>query len=104
MNDVSLREYLEEKFKHQDGRIDGTNRRLDQLTDAIVKLTESTVTLKKFESTYHRVGELQQMLHDVDNRVDKVEGYIGTWRYIGAAVVTVIVAIVIAWLKGALGV
>lgn len=104
MNEVTLREFLEEKFRHQDTRIDGTNRRLDQLTVAIEKMAESTVTIKKFESTYHRVGKLQQAISDLDDRVAKTEGYIGIWRYIGAGIMTVILTILIAWLSGALGV
>lgn len=103
MNEVTLKEFLEEKFKHQDGRIDGTNRRLDQLAMAIEKLAENMVSVNRFESTYHRVGELQQAIRDLDERMDKAEGYIGVWRYIGAGVMTVVMAILIAWLSGTLG-
>lgn len=103
MNEVTLKEFLEEKFRHQESRLEATNRRLDQLTMAIEKLAETTVSIKKFESTCHRVGELQQAIRDMDQRLDKAENYIGIWRYLGAGAVTVILAILIAWLKVSLG-
>jgi len=96
MNDVSLRDLMETKFNHLDTRI-------QELKSAIEKLAEGTVTAERFESTYHKVSKLEQAVDDLDNRLDKAEGYIGIWRYLGAAAVTVIVTILIAWLSGRLG-
>jgi methyltransferase-like protein len=104
MNEITLKEFLEEKFKHQDQRIDGTNRRLDHLTLVIEKLTETTVTIKKFDSAYHQISELRKNLDTTDNRITVLEGFINIWRYIGAALTTILLAIIIAWLSGRLGV
>ena len=94
--EVSLRELMEEKFK-------SLERRVAELTRAIETLAAATVSKERFDSTYNRVIKLEQALSDMDNRLDKAESYIGIWRYLGAAIVTVITALVIAWLAGRMG-
>jgi hypothetical protein len=97
MNEVSLRDLMEEKFQALDIR-------LSELKRAIERLAENTVSVERFESTYHKVGRLERAVEDLDERISKTEGYIGIWRYIGAGIMTVILAILIAWLSGTLGV
>lgn len=97
MNDISLRDLMEEKFQALD-------MRLSELKRAIERLAENTVSVERFESAYHKVGRLEKAVEDLDDRIAKAEGYIGIWRYIGAGLMTVILAILIAWLSGTLGV
>lgn len=93
----ALRELMEVKFKHLEERI-------DHLKHAIEKMAESSVKAYQFESTTRKVDELQQMTKTLDDRMDDAEGYIRIYRYVGMLLVSVILAIVIAWLKGVLGV
>lgn len=95
MNDVSLRDLMETKFNNLD-------RRIDELKRAIEKMAENTVAVERFNSTYHKVAKLEQAVKDLDDRLDKSEGFISIWRYIGATVITILVALIIGWLSGRL--
>lgn len=97
MTDVSLRDLFEEKFNHLD-------RRISELKDAIEKLAGNTVPLERFETSCKRIRTLEIDAKDMDTRLDKVESYIGVWRYIGSAIVFILLAIIVAWLKNQLGV
>lgn len=92
MEDVSLKELMETRFQ-------ALERRIDELTRAIERLAEGTVSAERFESAYHKVSKLEQAVADLDNRLGKAEGYIGAWRYIGATVITIVTALAIAWLS-----
>lgn len=93
----ALHELMEVKFKHLE-------KRIDDLKQAIEKMAEGSVKAYQFESTVRKVDELRQMAKTLDDRVDSVEGYVTVYRYVGMLLVSVILAIVIAWLKGILGV
>jgi len=94
-NNITLKELMEEKFRALDAR-------LYELKLAVDRLAENTVAVDRFESTTHKVVQLQQMTNDIDDRLVRVEGYIGVWRYIGAGLMTIVLALLIAWLSGRL--
>jgi chaperonin cofactor prefoldin len=93
----ALRELMEVKFKHLE-------KRIDDLRQAIEKMAETSIKTYQFESTVRKVDELRQMTKTLDDRIDDAESYIKIYRYVGMLLVSVVLAIVIAWLKGVLGV
>ena len=94
-NNITLKELMEEKFRALDARI-------YELKLSIDRLAQNTVAIDRFESQYRKVGELHEAIKNLDTRLDKAESYIGIWRYIGAGIVTIILALIIAYLSGRL--
>jgi hypothetical protein len=99
-NDTGLRELMEAKFEHMEGRI-------DDLRSAIEKLTVATVRSERFDSALIKIGDLQTItkqtdgrLDDIEKRQDAADGQAKVYKYIGGVAVTIATALVIAWLAG----
>jgi vacuolar-type H+-ATPase subunit D/Vma8 len=97
MEEVTLRELIEVRLNSIDSRI-------SDLKSAIEKLTEGAVQEERFKSTTHKVEKLQEMVNQLDNRVDETEGQIRIYKYIGSVVVGIVAIIAAAWIKSLLGV
>lgn len=101
---LALRELMEAKFAHMETRF-------DDLKDTFEKFTKVAVRSDRFESAMLKIRDLHALTKQTDKRInglekrqDKTEGQAKVFKYIGGLVVFVVIAIIIAWLKGVLGI
>lgn len=107
-DEVTLREFMEERMRALEVLF---TRELSNLSSAVEKLADDMVTGLQFEQLARDVAELtkqgeEQQGHIVglERRTVRVEGFQRVVRYVGGITVAVLVALVVAWLKGLLGV
>jgi sugar-specific transcriptional regulator TrmB len=96
MPDVTLRELIEE-------RLNSIDYRIGELKSAIEKLTAGAVQEERFKSTVHKVEKLQDLVAQLDDRVDEAESQIRIYKYIGSVVVGIVAVVVAALVKSWLG-
>ena len=92
-NDVPLRDFVE-------GRFQVVENQLGEIKDALNFLSSNMVRKDRFESKMHTVKELRAMVDSQDERIDGVEHFQSVLKYVGGLVVTILVAVVIAWVTG----
>ncbi len=103
-DDIGLRELMQIKFAHMETRFDDMKRTFE-------KAMEVTARADRVESVMLKVRELQvtfkhtdTRLDDIERRQNEAEGQNKIYRYIGGLVITIVMALVIAWLGGRLSV
>lgn len=91
--DISLEKFIETRFSDVD-------KQLADIKSALNYLSQNMVSSDRFESKMHSVKELRAMVDGQDTRIDKVEHFQSVIKYVGGLIVTVLVAIIIAWATG----
>ncbi len=95
-DEVTLREFIEQRF-------DFFERRIEVLGEAVERLTVEMVTRERLDELADDMAKHYERAEELEERLVGVEGFARVARYVGALVVTIVMAIGIDWLKGELG-
>jgi hypothetical protein len=92
-NGVSLEKLMEVRFSELD-------KQLADIKSALNHLSQNMVSSARFESKVHSIKELQAIVDDQQEHISRIEHFQSAIKYIGGLLITLLMAIVIAWAAG----
>ena len=102
-NDVPLIKHMDVRFEALEHMVD---RRFTNVEEAVTHLVETSITEKRFEECFNKLGEKVETLNGKrqghEKRIDNLEGFRGVVYKIGGVLLTIAMALVIAGLTGLL--